>query len=115
MSEAVYTGEDVEVVIDLVEENFADMVDVIVGVVVNKILVKTFKKTLTGATAVVAHPTEPTMCIVRLFRSETKTWAPGPLSMEVTKVMADSDFPLGKHTVFKENIVLFSNAYTKNA
>lgn len=114
MSEAVYTGEDTEIVIDLVDVNFADLVDLIVGVVVGKVLVKTCKKTGSGATQVVAH-SEPTKCIVRLFRSETKTWAPGLLSMEVTTVGSSSSFPLGKHTIFKENIVLFQDAKTKNA
>lgn len=115
MSQAVYTGEDVEVAIDLIDVNFADLVDVIVGVVVNKLLVKTCKKSLTGGAQVIAHPTEPTMCIIRLFRAETKTWAAGPLSMEVTTVASSSSFPLGKHTIFKENIVLFQDAKTKNS
>lgn len=115
MSEAVYTGEDIEVVIDLVDSNFADLTDVIVGVVVNKVLVKTCKKSSSAANQVIAHPTNPTMCKIRLFRSETQTWAPGMLSMEVTKKATDSGFPQGKHTVYKDNIVLFQNAYTKNA
>ncbi len=115
MSETVYTGEDIEIVIDLVDEIFADLNDVIVGVVVNKVLVKTLKKTASGALQVLPHETDPAKCVVRLFRSETKTWAPGLLSMEVTLVSGSSSFPLGKHSIFKENIVLFSNALTKTA
>lgn len=115
MSEAVYTGEDIEVVIDLIDVNFADLDEVIVGVIVNKILVKTMTKTnATLALKVLAHPTVPTKCLVRLFRSETKTWAPGMLNMEVTTVSNTSGFPSGKHTLYKENIILFANAATKN-
>lgn len=116
MAETIYTGEDVEVVIDLVDLNFADVQDVIVGIVVNKILVKTCKKTeATEALKVLAHPTEPTMCMVRLFRSETKTWEPGMLGMEVTIKVGDSGFPLGKHSTYRDNIVLFTKTKSKDA
>jgi hypothetical protein len=116
MSEAVYTGEDIEVIIDLIDVNFAVMTDVIVGVVVNKVLVKTMKKTSsTEALKVLPVTDAPTKCMIRLFRSETKTWQPGMLNMEVTTVSNVSGFPSGKHTLYKENIILFANAQTKNA
>lgn len=113
---AIYTGEDIEVAIDLVDVNFADLTEVIVGVVIDKVLKKTMKKTnAPGPTQVLAHPTIPTMCLVRLFRTETQTWAPGILSMEVTLRFVDSAFAAGKNSIFKDNIVLFQNAYTKSA
>lgn len=116
MSNALYTGEDVEVTIDLIDKNFADMTDVIVGIIVNKVLVKTSKKTETHAEhQVIADPASPTRCIVRLFRSETKTWQPGILSMEVTLKGIATGFPDGKHTTFRENIVTFYRTLTKNA
>ncbi len=114
MANALYTGEDVEVTIDLIDTNFADLNDIIVGVIVNKVLVKTLKKTSTGNLQIVADPASPTRCLVRLFRSETKTWQPGTLSMEVTLKANDGRFPQGKHTTFRENIVTFYNTQTKN-
>lgn len=113
---AIYTGEDIEIAIDLIDVAFADLTDVIVGVIVNKVLRKTAKKTLTGNAQVVAHPTNPNMCIVRLFRSETKDWTPGGmLSMEVTLKSPDTAFAAGKHVTYQENIVLFQQTFTRNS
>jgi hypothetical protein len=36
------------------------------------------------------------------------------LSMEVTKVFTDASYPSNKHVIYKDNIVQFSNALTKN-
>lgn len=115
MSNALYTGEDVEVIVDLIDKNFSDVSDVIVGVVLNKALKKTCKKTLTGAAQVVADPSNAKRCIFRLFRSETKTWEAGMLSLEITVVVSDANFAAGKHSTFRENIVQFNNTLTKNS
>jgi hypothetical protein len=115
MGNAIYTGEDVEVVVDLIDKTFASVTDVIIGVVVNKALKKTCKKTSTGATAVVVDPTNPNRCIFRLFRSETKLWEAGMLSLEVTVVTADVNFPAGRHNSFRENIIEFKNTLTKTS
>lgn len=114
MSNALYTGEDVEVSIDLIDQNFADVTDVIVGVIVGKELKKTLKKTSSGANQVVAVGGNPTMCKFRLFRTETRTWLPGMLTLEVTVKSVDPSFPDGKHSTYKENIVPFSNTMTKD-
>jgi len=50
-----------------------------------------------------------------LTRAVTKEWEAGMLSMEITKVFTDGSYPLGKHVIYKDNIVQFSNALTKNS
>jgi hypothetical protein len=113
---AIYTGEDSELVVDLIDDNFADVQDVIVGFVVGQTLRKTCKKTSNvPANAVVAYTGQPTKCIARLFRSETQGWAKGPLSVEVTVVYTDANFPQGRHISIKEYLCEFDNILTKNA
>jgi hypothetical protein len=115
-NEAVYTGEDMELILEFHDINFADLQDVIVGVVVGKELKKTCKKSSgTDALKVLAVAGEPTQCKFRLFRSETKTWASGPMAIEATQVFADAGFPDGKHTPFKIIAPFFENLYTKNS
>jgi hypothetical protein len=36
------------------------------------------------------------------------------LSMEITKVFTDANYPSGKHVIYKDNIVQFVNAVTKS-
>lgn len=112
MSAALYTGEDVTIVIDLVDDVFSSMADVIVGVIINDQLQITFKKSLN---TVVAVDSDQNQCAVRLTRAVTKTWLSGMLSMEITKVFTDADYPSGKHVIYKDNIVEFVNALTKNS
>lgn len=111
MSAALYTGEDVTIVIDLVDDEFTLMADIIVGVIINDQLQVTFKKT---AGNVYAVDNDPNQCAIRLTRATTKTWLSGMLSMEITKVFTDADYPSGKHVIYKDNIVEFVNALTKN-
>lgn len=114
MSNALYTGEDVEVIIDLIDTDFADLSEVIVGVVVNKVLVKTMKKTGSGSQQVFADTGNTRRCKFRLFRSETSTWEPGMLQLEVTTVQVVSGFPDGKHNTFRANVVPFNSTLTKH-
>ena len=111
MSSALYTGEDVTISIDLIDDNFTLLADLIVGVIINDKLMVTFKK---SESTVNLDPTDDTKCFVKLNRSITKTWNSGMLSMEVTKVFVDSNYPSGKHIIYKDNIVSFDNALTKN-
>lgn len=111
MSAALYTGEDITIVIDLVDDEFSLMADVIVGVLINEILVVSFKKT---AGTVYAVAGDVNQCSVRLTRAITKTWNPGTLAMEITKVFTDGNYPSGKHVIYKDNIVQFVNAVTKS-
>lgn len=111
MSAALYTGEDVTITIDLVDNTFAELGDVIVGVAINEVLKITFKK---SASTVVAISGQPNKCAVKLTRAVTKNWVAGMLSMEITKVFTDGDYPSGKHVIYKDNIVEFLNAYTRN-
>lgn len=111
MAAALYTGEDVTITIDLVDNNFADLADVVVGVAINDVLKVTFKKT---SSTVYAMSGQPTKCEVRLTRAVTSTWVAGMLSMEITKVFTDSNYPSNKHVIYKDNIVEFLNALTKN-
>jgi len=111
MAVALYTGEDVTIAIDLVDDAFSLMADVIVGVIINDVLKITFKKTQNTVTAISGYPNQ---CAVKLTRAVTKEWEAGMLSMEITKVFTDGSYPLGKHVIYKDNIVQFSNALTKN-
>jgi hypothetical protein len=111
MAVALYTGEDVTIVIDLVDDTFSLMADVIVGVIINDVLKVSFKKT-TGTVIAVSGQTK--QCSVLLTRAITKGWEAGMLSMEVTKVFTDASYPSNKHVIYKDNIVQFSNALTKN-
>jgi len=120
MAVALYTGEDVTIAIDLVDDAFSLMADVIVGVVINDVvgvvindvLKITFKKSQSTVTAISGFPNQ---CSVKLTRAVTKEWEAGMLSMEITKVFTDGSYPLGKHVIYKDNIVQFSNALTKNS
>ena len=111
MSAALYTGEDVTITIDLVDNKLSELSDIVVGVAINEVLKVTFKKT---SSTVFAVDGEPNQCYVKLTRAVTQNWVAGMLSMEITKVFSDSDYPSGKHVIFKDNIVEFLNAYTKN-
>jgi len=111
MAVALYTGEDITVVIDLVDDDFSLMADVIVGVIINDLLKVSFKKSEATVTAVSGFPKR---CSVKITRAVTKTWEAGMLSMEVTKVFTDANYPNNKHVIYKDNIVQFSNALTKN-
>lgn len=110
MSAALYTGEDVTITIDLVDNNFADLADVIVGVITNDKLQVVFKKSESTVYEISGYPKQ---CAVRLTRAITKTWEAGMLSMEITKKFNDSNYPSGKHVVYKDNIVEFLNTLTK--
>lgn len=111
-----YTGEDDVVVIDLKGYLFSDLQDMIVGIVVNKTLVKTCKKSsLVAATQIIEHPDDPTFCLFRIFRSETKLWSPGPMVLEVTFVYADAEFPAGRHSTGVAQAAIFKDAKTKAA
>jgi hypothetical protein len=113
---AIYTGEDSELVVDLLDDNFADVQDVIVGFVVGQHLRKTCKKTSNQSShAVVAFTGQPKKCIARLFRSETKNWTKGPMSVEVTVVYTDANFPQGRHIAYKEYLCEFDQLLTHNA
>lgn len=113
---AIYTGEDSEIVINLVDTNFADLVDVIAGVITNKVLRKTCKKSEADITKkVVAHATDPKKCLFRIFRDETATWEKGPMVFEITLVFSDPAFPDGKHVPFKQYICEFDTLETKSA
>jgi len=98
MAAALYTGEDITIVIDLVDDIFTDMV-------------VSFKKTSGTVYAVTGDANQ---CSVKLTRAITKTWEAGMLSMEITKVFTDSNYPSGKHVIYKDNIVQFVNAVTKS-
>jgi hypothetical protein len=111
MAAALYTGEDITIVIDLVDDIFTDMADVIVGVLINENLMVSFKKTSGTVYAVTGDANQ---CSVKLTRAITKTWEAGMLSMEITKVFTDSNYPSGKHVIYKDNIVQFVNAVTKS-
>jgi len=111
MAAALYTGEDITIVIDLVDDIFTDMADVIVGVLINDNLMVSFKKTSGTVYAVTGDVNQ---CSVKLTRAITKTWEAGMLSMEITKVFTDSNYPSGKHVIYKDNIVQFVNAVTKS-
>ena len=108
---ALYTGEDVTISIDLVDNNFADLADVIVGIIINDKLKISFKKSLS---TVYADTSNVKKCYVKLTRAATSTWDSGMLSMEITKKFTDSDYSNGKHVIYKDNIVSFQNALTKN-
>lgn len=111
----VYTGEDSEIVINLVDVNFSALADVIVGVITNKVLRKTLKKTsVVAANQVVAHPTDTKKCIARIFRAETTLWAKGPFVLEVTLVYVDAGFPAGKHVPYKQYMCEFEALETKD-
>lgn len=112
MAAALYTGEDVTISIDLVDINFADLSDVIVGVIINDELESVFKK---SSGTVYSDLIDPKKCSIRLTRSVTSTWGNGMLSMEITKKFTDSDYPSGKHVIYKANIVQFQNSLTKNS
>jgi uncharacterized protein (DUF1919 family) len=112
MSSALYTGEDVTISINLVDDNFTLLSDLIVGVIINNKLMVTFKK---SQSTVFADPEEDTQCFVKLTRAITKNWDSGMLSMEITKVVSDINYPVGKHIIYKDNIVSFQNALTKNS
>lgn len=113
---AIYTGEDAELVIDLLDVNFADVQDVIVGFITNKQLQKTCKKSSNQVPhRVVAHGTDPKKCIARLFRSETKNWPKGQFTVEVTVVYNDVNFPDGRHIAYKEYLCEFDQLLTHNA
>jgi len=111
MATALYTGEDVTISIDLVDDNFSLLDDLIVGVVINDKLVASFKKSLG---TVYSDSTDQNKCSIRLTRSITKSWESGTLGMEVTKVYDDDNYADGKHIIYKDNIVSFQNAVTKN-
>jgi hypothetical protein len=111
MATALYTGEDVTISIDLVDDNFTLLDDLIVGVIINDKLMVSFKKSLD---TVLVDPENDFRCFVKLTRSITKSWNSGTLAMEVTKVVDDSNYPDGKHIIYKDNIVSFQNALTKN-
>jgi hypothetical protein len=111
MAVALYTGEDVTIVIDLVDDTISLMADVIVGVIINDVLKVSFKK---SAGTVIAVTGQTKQCSVLLTRAVTKNWEAGMLSMEVTKVFTDAQYPSNKHVIYKDNIVQFSNALTKN-
>lgn len=111
MAAALYTGEDITVVIDLVDDEFNQLADVIVGVLINDNLMVSFKKTSNTVYSVAGDVNQ---CAVRLTRAVTKTWEAGMLSMEITKVFTDSNYPSGKHVIYKDNIVQFVNAVTKS-
>lgn len=111
MAAALYTGEDVTISIDLVDDNFTLLQNLLVGIIINDKLMVTFSKT---AGTVYVNPTDNTQCFVKLYRSITKTWNSGMLSMEVTKIYTDSNYADGKHIIYKDNIVQFQNALTKN-
>lgn len=103
-----------ELIVEFHDVNFADLDDVIVGVVIGKALKKTCKKSSgTEATKVLAVDGEPTQCKFRLFRSETSAWESGQMTIEVTQVFPDAGFPEGKHTPFKIVAPYFENLYTK--
>lgn len=114
----LFRGEDSEIILDLGDTEFGDLADVIVGVRVNDTLVKTLKKTnAAGPTQVVSADLD-TQCIVRLFRSETRSWAiPNPpnvakLILEVTLVHTDAAFPQGRHETQVIYLCNFSPALT---
>jgi uncharacterized protein (DUF1919 family) len=111
MSSSLYTGEDVTISIDLVNDNFTLLEDLIVGVIINDKLMVTFLK---SDDSVFVDPDDNTKCFVKLTRAITKNWNSGMLSMEVTKVYTDEEYPAGKHIIYKDNIVQFQNALTKN-
>lgn len=105
-----------EIVVEFHDINFADLQDVLVGVVVGKTLKKTCKKSsVTTGFEVLEVAGEPTQCKFRIFRSETKLWENGPMTFEVTQVFTDPGFPNGKHTPFKIPAPYFENLYTKNS
>jgi len=108
---ALYTGEDVTISIDLVDNNFADLADVIVGIIINDKLKISFKKSLS---TVYADTGNVKKCYVKLTRAATSTWDSGMLSMEITKKFTDANYSNGKHVIYKDNIVSFENALTKN-
>lgn len=111
MAVALYTGEDITVVIDLVDDDFSLMADVIVGVIINNVLKVSFKKSAGTVYEVSGFAKQ---CSIKITRSITKDWEAGMLAMEVTKVFTDTEYPSGKHVIYKDNIVQFSNALTKN-
>lgn len=99
---SLYKGEDLPIVLNLGETNFADLSEVIVGVKLEEQLVKTLRKTATGNNQIVVGDA-PTKCVARLFRSETATWQipqpPGKarIFLEVTLRFTDTLFPNGRN------------------
>ncbi len=113
----IFTGEDCAITINLVDVDFADLNDIFVGVITNKVLRKTMKKTADpGPNKIIAHPDvlETKKCVALIFRDETTLWEKGPLVLEVTLVYDDALFPDGKHVPYKQYICEFEPLETKD-
>lgn len=111
MASAIYKGEDSVIVIDLDTVVFSTLADVFVGINIAGKLVKTYKKSLGTVIAVSGNANQ---CKFKIVRSDSQTWGSGMLSLVVTLVFTDSEFPDGKHVVFESNIVELSNSTTSD-
>lgn len=111
MASVIYKGEDVSVVIDLDTVVFSTLNDVFVGVNIAGKLVKTYKKSLE---TVVAVDGDINQCKFKIVRADSQSWGSGMLSLVITLVFNDSEFPDGKHVVFENNIVELFNSTTSD-
>jgi len=120
METTLFQGEDSRITLDLGTYTFTELLDVIVGIKIDSTLVKTCKKTETGAEQIIVDA-DPNKCNVLIFRTETQLWeAPDPpkvarLILEVTLVIDDDDFPDGKHETETIYLANFSPLATATA
>jgi hypothetical protein len=109
MASVIYKGEDAVIVIDLDTVVFSSLNDVYVGVNIGGKLVKSYKKSLS---TVIAVSGDVNQCKFKILRTDSQNWGNGMLALVVTLVFNDSDFPLGKHVVFENNIVELATSTT---
>lgn len=101
----MYKGEDTPIIINLGTDVFADLPEVIVGIVINKVLKKTWKKTETDPEIqVLPVVDEPNQCQVLVFRDDSNAWDAGLIVLEITLVFTDVNFPDGRHDMEVFNI-----------
>lgn len=97
---AIYPGEDKEFIVDYsdVDVNFADLSDVVVGIVVADVLRKTCRKVspATPGQAVVVNPDNAKQGIFRVMSSETVGWPKGAMMFEISTTFVDPDFSEGR-------------------
>lgn len=97
---AIYPGEDKEFIVDYsdVNVNFADLTDVVVGIVVGDQVRKTCRKVNPPSSdqGITANPNNAKQGIFRVFGSETQTWPKAALTFEISTTFNDPDFPEGR-------------------
>ena len=83
--------------------NFADYEDVQVDLAINKIKVATYKASDDPAT-VLPVSGEAAQCKILITKAQQANWHTGLLQAQITTVIADDDFPEGRHTAEWANL-----------